>query len=132
MSKNMIANVQEFDKDTGAITKAIVFHTRFNTVSEPGEHYEPNTSMTDATQFEPIQSLINRIVRPRGDLVYDELEDPTDGADLADLSDIMDDVQASIIAKQSVADPVGAATPSDLGEKSIIKDNIPNLTSGEE
>lgn len=91
----MIENINE---KTGEI---IEFHTRFTTVPDAGEHYEPGTSMTDATQFEPIQSLIQRIVRPRTDLVWSDEEDPTDipGFDLVDIPDVLDHVN-SVVAEQ--------------------------------
>lgn len=92
----MIENINE---KTGEV---IEFRTRYNTVPDVGEYYEPGTSMTDATQYESIQSLIQRVVRPRTDLIWSEDDDDfvdAAGFDLADVSDVLDDV-ASVVAEQ--------------------------------
>lgn len=92
----MIENINE---KTGEV---IEFRTRYNTVPDVGEHYEPGTSMTDATQYESIQSLIQRVVRPRTDLIWSEDDDDvvdTAGFDLADVPDVLDDV-TSVVAEQ--------------------------------
>lgn len=116
----MIENINE---KTGEI---IEFHTRFTTVPDAGEHYAPGTSMTDATQFEPIQSLIQRIVRPRTDLVWSDEEDPTDipGFDLVDVSDVLDHVNSvnSVIAEQNAADAKASEAPSNVSEPQSVTD----------
>lgn len=113
----MIENINE---KTGEI---IEFHTRFTTVPDAGEHYEPGTSMTDATQFEPIQSLIQRIVRPRTDLVWSDEEDPTDipGFDLVDVPDVLDHV-SSVVAEQNAADAKASEAPSNVSEPQSVTD----------
>lgn len=101
--------IECINENTGEIVE---FHTRYNTVRDAGEQYQPGSSLTDVTQYEPIQSLIQRIIRPRSDLVWSEEVDPMDtpGFDLVDVPDVMDDVN-SVIAKQDVPEDT-SGTPS--------------------
>lgn len=107
----MIENINEM---TGEVVE---FHTRYSTVSDVGEQYVSGTSLTDATQYEPIQSLVERIIRPRSDLVWSEEIDPMDapGFDLVDISDVMDDVN-SVVAEQNVPEGTSGTSGPALAE----------------
>lgn len=98
------------------------FATRFSAVPDKAEHYEAGTSMTDVTQYEPLQSLIGRIVRgtviPRTDIYYDEHEDVTaaPGFDLVDAGEIMlgvqDELSSAGSAKQKDAGKPASDSPA--------------------
>lgn len=103
------------------------FATRFSSEPDKGEHYEPGTSMTDATQYEPLQSLVGRIVRgtviPRTDIYYDENEDvtATPGFDLADAGEILaqakEELQAFSAKQKDAGEPASdspATSPADV------------------